>query len=481
MIYSSLFEMRVLNEVNTTNLQYVNIYGLFGRYNVEIPFEKKVNIFIGENGLGKTTILNCIYYLLEQQFTRLANIPFSEIEIKFKKEEPYKISGADILEYDREKRVNSTQYLLESSPFTIRNANYFDYYVNHYKNSLFNFDDEDNRDMLTYEFAQKMDIPLSVARNEVNRYLHSQDILYSVNRKGNEVNVKNLVKAISENVTHRIIYLPTYRRIEDDFSSLNLRNEELNRAELLIRFGMSDVQSSIDRILEKIRSIAMTGFTEMTGVLLKQYADGEDPLKESVLRKKRGTINYETVKIVLDRVGKAIEETYKQKILALVHNGEIDNHEYLYLKNLLIKLTDNYGSQKAYDDRIKKFSDTCNKYLIDKRFVYNQSTLSLDIILNSEVKKKKKNIIKLTQLSSGEKQIVSLFSKLYLEGDDKSIVIIDEPELSLSLQWQKMLLPDIMRTENCDLLLTVTHSPFIFENEFDDDAKEMRRYIKAYR
>lgn len=104
MVYNSLFETRVLNEVNGTNLQYVNIYGLFGRYNIEIPFEKKVNIFIGENGLGKTTILNCIYYLLEQQFTRLVNIPFSEIEIKFKKEkDPYKISGADILEYDRDK------------------------------------------------------------------------------------------------------------------------------------------------------------------------------------------------------------------------------------------------------------------------------------------------------------------------------------------------------------------------------------------
>lgn len=478
MIYSSLLEMRVLNELNGTNLQYVNIYGLFGRYNIEIPFEKKVNIFIGENGLGKTTILNCIYYLLEQQFTRLVNIPFSEIEIKFRKgKDPYKISVADILEYDRDKRIGSPQYLLDSKPIILRKADYFDYY----KHPLFNLDNEESREMLTYEYAQKMDLPLSVARNEVNRYFHNQDTLYSVTRKGNEVNVKNLVKAISENVTHRIIYLPTYRRIEDDFSSLNLRNEELNRAELLIRFGMSDVQSSIDKILEKIRSIAMSGFTEMTGVLLKQYADGEDPLKESVLRKKRVSINYETVKIVLDRVGKAIEESYKQKILELVRNGEIDDYEYLYLKNLLIKLTDNYGSQKAYDDRIKKFSETCNKYLIDKRFVYNQSTLSLDIILNSEVKKKKKDIIKLTQLSSGEKQIVSLFSKLYLEGDDKCIVIIDEPELSLSLQWQKMLLPDIMRTENCDLLLTVTHSPFIFENEFDNDAKEMRRYIKAYR
>ena len=117
----------------------------------------------------------------------------------------------------------------------------------------------------------------------------------------------------------------------------------------------------------------------------------------------------------------------------------------------------------------------------DKQFYYNQSTLSLEIYLISDTKQRR-NIIKLAQLSSGEKQIISLFSKLYLEdnGNKKNIIIIDEPELSLSLKWQKMLLPDIIKTENCDLLLTVTHSPFIFDNEFDD-AKEIRKHINKNR
>ena len=98
-----------------------------------------------------------------------------------------------------------------------------------------------------------------------------------------------------------------------------------------------------------------------------------------------------------------------------------------------------------------------------KKFVYNQSELKLYV----EETKRKGNVIKLAHLSSGEKQIVSLFSKLYLENEKDCILIIDEPELSISMKWQKMLLPDIMRSENCKLLLTVTHSPFIFENEFD--------------
>ena len=180
-------------------------------------------------------------------------------------------------------------------------------------------------------------------------------------KTGNENNVIELIKAISDNVKHRIIYLPTYRRIEDDFDSLNLGNQELNKTELLIRFGMSDVQASINNLLQKIRSIAMRGFAEMTGVLLKQYIDGKDVIKEYK------NLDYETVKIVLDRVGTEIEPEDKDKILYLVKSGKIRKRDNLYLWNLISKLIDNYGQQKEYDDRIKRFADTCNKYLIDKQ------------------------------------------------------------------------------------------------------------------
>lgn len=480
MRYYNNFESRVFNEVNETNLEYIGILGLFDRYNIEIPFDYQVNIFIGENGLGKTTILNCVYYILEKKFSKLVNIQFSEIRIKFKKDpKTYKISIADVREYNKRKREHSYKFFNE---WDIPIADTVEDILLRYDDDILIGNESLNSklDYLTYELARRFDLPVNVARNQVKNYISESGTFKKNKQKGNRQNVLELMKAISENVSHRVIYLPTYRRIEDDFASLNLRNEELIKEEVLIRFGMSDVQASIDRILEIIRSLAMKGFTEMTGVLLKQYADAKNPLEENFSKRSYMAMDFETVKIVLDRVGKEIEEPYKEKILNLVKSGEIREYEYLYLWNLITKLIDNYDLQKAYDDRIKRFTETCNKYLIDKHFNYNQSTLSLDVFLDSEVNSKRETI-QLTQLSSGEKQIVSLFSKLYLESNEKSIVIIDEPELSLSIQWQKMLLPDVMRTENCDLLVTVTHSPFIFENEFDYDAKEIRRYIEMYK
>ena len=86
----------------------------------------------------------------------------------------------------------------------------------------------------------------------------------------------------------------------------------------------------------------------------------------------------------------------------------------------------------------------------------------------------------LGKLSSGEKQIISLFSRIYLSGETDFIVLFDEPELSLSIFWQKLLLPHIMQSKRCKLLLAVTHSPFIFENELEGNAIGLNQYIKRY-
>ena len=64
-------------------------------------------------------------------------------------------------------------------------------------------------------------------------------------------------------------------------------------------------------------------------------------------------------------------------------------------------------------------------------------------------------------------------ARLYLS-DKQKIVLIDEPELSLSLDWQRKVLPDIIKSEMVVQLLAITHSPFIFENELDSCARSLK-------
>ena len=87
--------------------------------------------------------------------------------------------------------------------------------------------------------------------------------------------------------------------------------------------------------------------------------------------------------------------------------------------------------------------------------------------------------LQLRMLSSGEKQIVSLFSHIYLSGDKNYFVIIDEPELSLSVPWQERFLPDIINTERCTGMIAVTHSPFIWENALEPYVHPLSEFVEA--
>jgi ABC-type glutathione transport system ATPase component len=63
-------------------------------------------------------------------------------------------------------------------------------------------------------------------------------------------------------------------------------------------------------------------------------------------------------------------------------------------------------------------------------------------------------------LSSGEKQIVLLFSDIVALQDQARVFIIDEPELSLNPRWQRQVMPALLAlTQGSGMqILAATHS-----------------------
>ncbi len=72
------------------------------------------------------------------------------------------------------------------------------------------------------------------------------------------------------------------------------------------------------------------------------------------------------------------------------------------------------------------------------------------------------------ELSSGEIKLILMFYDLLFETTDHSIVLLDEPESSLHVDWQKDLLRTIIDT--CDArdiqIIVATHSPDVVEDYF---------------
>jgi len=71
------------------------------------------------------------------------------------------------------------------------------------------------------------------------------------------------------------------------------------------------------------------------------------------------------------------------------------------------------------------------------------------------------HVVPLEKLSSGEQHQLVLFFELLFELKENALILIDEPELSLHVAWQKKFLSDLNRIielNQFDVILA-THSP----------------------
>ncbi|MBC5797736.1 AAA family ATPase [Sphaerospermopsis sp. LEGE 00249] len=409
--------MLLSDYLNSSSLKSFSINGLFGYKDVKIPFDKEAVILIAENGSGKTTILNALYYSISCKFSRLITIDFESVVLEFASGVSVEIKKSDLTASALIETFNSVAF----------------------------------RDV---SMAGNIIIPATTIKGFARTMIEE-----------NSINIK---KNIRENLQESILYFPTYRRIEEELK--NLGNEELNfgkEDKRLIQFGMDDVIAKFDRIEKNIKDATLELLPKVNGEMLTQFVEVTTPTQEM-----RDSIQPETLNIVLNRIGNNIPENDKNKIEELVNSGKIKSPEYNQLVYYLSKLLGLYEPQREKDHSIKKFAEVCNKYLHKKRIVYDETSVKISIVqeINNQP-------IDIRNLSSGEKQIISLFSKIYLDSDDEYIILFDEPELSLSLEWQRLLLPDILKSGKCKLLLAVTHSPFIFDNELDTNAIDLDDFV----
>ena len=75
------------------------IIGLFGYKDIDITFNNKVMIVIGENGFGKTSILNALTYTLKGYWKKLLKIKFDSIKITFNPHHEYEFSYKVLSDY----------------------------------------------------------------------------------------------------------------------------------------------------------------------------------------------------------------------------------------------------------------------------------------------------------------------------------------------------------------------------------------------
>ena len=303
--------------------------------------------------------------------------------------------------------------------------------------------------------------------------------------------LKQSLKEIRRSLKSQLLYLPTYRRIEQELNlifkglderELRHRREMLSarRAEdafvELIEFGMKDVQTDIERTLSQLTNFARENLNNLTFGYLGDIVERQ--YKKVDLKNIRD-VSDQTIDSILNRIQEHIlsneNKQHLRGIINQVKESETQTEHTQVICHYFSKLMKFQKQIESRELQITSFCDVCNEYMVDKEFKYDTTNFKFTILPKGQTPKS--GDIQLHHLSSGEKQIVSLFSHLYLSGEKSYFVLIDEPELSLSVPWQRRFLLDIRKGKFCSGLVAVTHSPFIYDNELKRYAHGLGEFI----
>jgi predicted ATPase len=458
--YNTEFQMDTTK--NAQPLAEFGITALHGERNIRIPFDGPVKIIVAENGFGKTTILNLLYGLIFEKYEKLRSTEFKQIDLKFKSGNFFTLDKTDFA------------LSFEKAPITGM--------VQHFKNILplenLQFLHEAYRTLPPAEFKGSQHF--SSAHKEAQQRIPNlpdatlvQWLEMLKNELGNvelySEKLQEARKIIREEFPFDPIYLPTYRRIEEELRNLTGIPVNLEIDKNVIQFGMNDVLASFDQITAEIKNSSIQWFAKINGQMLGQLIKKIDINEEM----KISLGDQDALRIVLERIGDNMPEQDKIQIHQLIKSGDILQPKHEPLAYFLANLVKVYEQQKINDNAIKQFTERSNKYLVDKQVVYDESAVEISI-----QRKKNNHEVDIKTLSSGEKQIISLFSRLFLTKSKHVAIFFDEPELSLSIEWQKHLLPDIIQSGICSFLFCTTHSPFIFENELVSYTSGLDKYIE---
>lgn len=382
--------------------------GLHGtRGPIHLKFQKDLNILSGKNGAGKTTILKMIWYFIS------GNLEKAFIEV------PFKYAELETDFYNLYVKVTDDQ----SIPF---------------------------KTTITYKKLDK--IPLDLTENEYNHSTFSHIITQYIGSS---------------------YFLPTFRILEGGFSTekYDIKNDIIKNLLINTSKPIENINLENDfRILSQILSkkehkfITSVSSSKINELLISKYAEIMSHI-QPIQNERQNLINEVLISLTENKINKdfsfdhiKLEEL--QSNLKIIDNkmesilkplNRLESTLKFFIKNHKINFGRNIfftKNEKSNEQSIKKISETGFETIY--RFE-DAVQASFDI----------------SSLSAGEKQILSFLA--YNAFFDNTIFFIDEPEISLHADWQRILFRILQKQNSTNQFIISTHSPFIYSKYPDKE------------
>lgn len=423
----------------------ISITKLFGIFDHDIPLNQNpgITIVLGENGIGKTKVLEAISAIFRNDYNFLIDLDFETLSIFFDTDEVWDFSKSQL-------HNESTLYVHRRTPGSKSKPEK----LSNQRPNAVNDPRERRRREMEFRKYEMMNSHYAYESKDVHALLLESDYLEYKYRSEQE-KIKPVKWFIEETKKIKIRLIETQRIITRNEISKNSYESAVtqcsNELKELISIAIkssADITSALDstypnRLVQNLR--AENHYT---------YSQLNDELSE--LNEKRKTLS--AAGLVVDA---------QDSELAVIE----DEHNDLIIISMRQYVEDSKLKLEPYEklaEKIGLFMD-----IVSNRFKHKNIKISKDdgIVFTSIVKDKHNDSINidLTKLSSGEQHELVLFYKLIFGSAPGDLILIDEPELSLHISWQTQFIDDLKRVAALSKFSAViaTHSPDIISSNWD--------------
>jgi predicted ATPase len=387
---------------------------------VSVDFsDAPISVIYGDNGSGKTTFLKVISAFLSQDDSALANLGVRSIECSYRHGD---VPGRVVV----------------------------------------------TRQEISYDWSGLVESPLKEAKSislGVERGISTQSakveagLIYEFFRRSPRA--KRFFQHADSSPRELASDLAIFIRQRQ--SSFRDRSDELDDTRAHQTFQNIKLENIEKLLLNKYRRARYAANLKIQSALFTTLSDAIDGAES-----KQGDLDPGIYRSIFDYRGRLIEalsddETaegnkFKATIVRILGSlTETNFQNEIELKPLLAALFANMvgelEKEKLALGSVNLLVDTFNKYLIDdKKLIVSGNDIYVSIGENRH---------DVHDLSSGERHILTFLSLVLFAGQDRDFLIIDEPEISLNITWQRQLLDLFTKLVPKTQIIVASHSPVL--------------------
>lgn len=415
-----------------------NVHGIF---NFNFDFDPVINFMVGINGSGKTSALKLMQAALSIDLLSLLTIKFTSLSIDIDIERTRFLLLITVTSEQIHFKLNDQSFRLEN--------------LHMYR--------PDNRDRSMsgpgFEYLENRRLELINQGGAALRKFMTgaRPLFLGLERKIGSYDDGTTVERYRSDGSIRITGRPTRELLEG-----------LDSCQKLVERAYAQYRRASDGRVDRLSNIILEStfeYVEFDPELLNDPA--RNPYQElSDLHRRREEIEgfvrdlggsekiVEQIKGFFTKMSAVVGESRDSKD-AWTFEWFLNMAQVQRIRKILTEMDRQKRSAERFYAPIKEFCAIMNSF-----FQQSRKTLTIDSL--GKIKITHGSIdVDLLSLSSGEKQLLILIAHSRFGSFKRNTFIVDEPELSLHMRWQEMLMDALLQDDKDNQYIFATHSPEI--------------------